>query len=140
VLQPNLILEVKRRIPAWVARLKNEGWNEVHCFSIAQTIQEILQHDPRRALWLMADGKEPQNWQRTNESLTNALQNGKAIQIKLEALLQSLEGRKDAIVLVTDLEALHPYLRIGRSRASSRVSSAFTRCFFTLAVVQVKQA
>jgi hypothetical protein len=113
VFQPNLILEVKRQTPAWVARLKNEGWNEVHCFSIAQAIQEILQHDPRRALWLMADGKEPQNWQRTNKSLTNALQNGKAIQSKLEALLQSFEGRKDAIVLVTDLEALHPYLRIG---------------------------
>ena len=32
---------------------------------------------------------------------------------KLEELLTSLEGNQQAVVLVTDLEALHPYFRIG---------------------------
>ena len=44
VFEPQKILEVKRKTPAWAARLRNEGW-EVHCFSIATEIEEILQHD-----------------------------------------------------------------------------------------------
>jgi len=32
---------------------------------------------------------------------------------RLEAMLQSLEGQRNALLLVTDLEALHPFLRIG---------------------------
>ena len=65
-----------------------------------------------RKLWLMGDRKAPLSWDKANESLANALTNG-SLQGRLEALLTSLEGNKHAIVLVTDLEALHPYLRIG---------------------------
>jgi hypothetical protein len=35
------------------------------------------------------------------------------LQRRLEASLTSLEGAGSALLLVTDLEALHPYLRIG---------------------------
>lgn len=112
VFEPQKILEVKRKTPAWAARLRNEGW-EVHCFSIATEIEEILQNDPRRALWLLADRKAPQDWQKANQSLANALTNGAALQKRLEAKLASLQGHPNAVVIVTDLEALHPYLRIG---------------------------
>jgi hypothetical protein len=72
VFRPSQILEVKRQTPAWVARLRNEGW-EVSTFSMAEAIKAILQNDPRRALWLAADWREPQNWTKTNQSLANAL-------------------------------------------------------------------
>jgi hypothetical protein len=36
-----------------------------------------------------------------------------ALQTRLEAKLSALEGKPKAILLVTDLEALHPYMRIG---------------------------
>jgi hypothetical protein len=54
-------------------------------------------------------------WKKTNESLANALvkDKGGPLQERLEELLKRLEGHKNAVVLVTDLEALHPYLRIG---------------------------
>lgn len=112
IFEPKKILEVKRKTPFWTARLRNEGW-EVHCFSIATEIEEILQNDPRRALWLLADRKAPQNWQKANQSLANALTNGAALQKRLEDKLASLKGHSNAVVIVTDLEALHPYLRIG---------------------------
>ena len=35
VFPPAQILEVKRRLPAWMAQLRNDGW-EVHPFSIAE--------------------------------------------------------------------------------------------------------
>ena len=115
------ILDAKRALPAWTARLRNEGW-EVKRFSIANEISSILQGVPTRNLWLTADRKSPLAWERTNQSLANALTNG-SLQQRLEALLEQIKDSANALVLVTDLEALHPYLRIGAIEA--QLSSKF---------------
>ncbi|MCL4264724.1 MAG: DUF1788 domain-containing protein [Anaerolineae bacterium] len=111
IFSPKEILEVKRRLPAWTARLHQDGW-DVHRFSVAVAVEEILQTAKLRQIWLTADRKAPQNWEKTNKSLANALTQG-ALQGRLETLLESVNGRHQALVLVTDLEALHPYMRIG---------------------------
>lgn len=111
VFPPNEILEVKRSLPAWTARLRNDGWN-VHCFSIADEISQILCQSKLRKIWLTEDRKSPAAWKKTNESLANALANG-SLQDRLESAIQQLATQKNVIVLITDLEALHPYLRIG---------------------------
>ena len=111
IFQPYQILHVKRQLPAWVAKLKNEGW-KVECFSLAENIHEILSNAPLRKIWLKADSMSPTNWDKTNQSLANALTGG-ALQDKLENKLAKLEEQVNAILLVTDLEALHPYMRIG---------------------------
>jgi hypothetical protein len=116
VFHPSQILEVKRQTPAWVAKLRNEGW-EVTMFSIAQNISEILTNVPMRKVWLAADSKNPLDWDKTNKSLTNALTKNAQLQSRLEETLTSLEGKGNAIALVTDLEALHPSLRIGAIEA-----------------------
>lgn len=115
VFRPDQILNVKRETPAWIAKLNNEGW-EVSTFSIAENIADILSKAPRRKYWLAADKSNPQDWQKTNASLANALSRGK-LQKRLEAALAELEGKDNSILLVTDLEALHPYLRIGAIEA-----------------------
>ncbi len=111
VFSPREILEAKRTLPVWIARLRNDGW-EVHRFSIAEEIGRILEAAPVRKIWLAADRKSPLAWEKTNQSLSNALANG-ALQERLKARLEQLRGKDKAIMLVTDLEALHPYLRIG---------------------------
>jgi hypothetical protein len=116
VFHPSQILEVKRQTPAWAAKLRNEGW-EVVVFSIGENIAEILANAPMRKVWLAADGKNPLDWDKTNKSLANALTKNAQLQSRLEATLASLEGKTSAILLVTDLEALHPYLRIGAIEA-----------------------
>jgi hypothetical protein len=116
VFDPRDILEVKRHMPAWLARLRNEGW-DVHTFSIADHIADILRNAPMRKIWLAGDRKAPLDWNRTNGALANALTSQGQLQSRLEALLAGLEGKTNAIVLVTDLEALHPYLRIGAIEA-----------------------
>ncbi len=116
VFHPKQILEVKRQTPGWIARLRNEGW-EVEVFSIAEHVTDILSNAPLRKVWLEADRKNPLAWKKTNDSLANALTRKGKLQEHLEALLSRLEGKDKAIVLVTDLEALHPYLRIGAIEA-----------------------
>ena len=116
VFHPSQILDVKRQTPAWIAKLRNEGW-EVTVFSIAERIADIFANAPMRKLWLAADSKNPLDWDKTSKSLANALTKSAQLQSRLEVTLSSLEGRPNAVVLVTDLEALHPYLRIGAIEA-----------------------
>lgn len=111
VFPPELILEVKRRMPAWTARLKNEGWS-VHQFSVAKEVIDIFQSAPVRKIWLKAGAASPLDWENTTKSLANALTNG-SLQNRLEQKLAGLEGENNPILLVTDLEGLHPYMRIG---------------------------
>lgn len=111
IFSPSQILEVKRSLPAWTSRLHNEGW-EVQLFSIADHISSILSSARPRRIWIAADRKAPQSWERTNEALANALSQG-ALQQRLEEELASLEGQPNPLLIVTDLEALHPYMRIG---------------------------
>ena len=58
VFHPRDILEVKRLMPGWTARLRNDGWH-VEIFSIAEHVGEILAAAPmrkqphsRRSRWL----------------------------------------------------------------------------------------
>ena len=112
VFPPSAIIEVKRQTPAWVARLKQDGW-QVTEFSVAQAIKEIVEADPRLAIWQGADQRAPLAWVRTNESLTNAVTGSKGLLPRIEAQLAALDGKQNHLLLVTDLEALHPYVRIG---------------------------
>jgi hypothetical protein len=61
----------------------------------------------------MEDKAAPLDWSRTNKALADILTADNALLKQLEAALQPLEGQQSALLLVTDLEALHPFLRIG---------------------------
>ncbi|MFN8469246.1 MAG: BREX protein BrxB domain-containing protein [Caldilineaceae bacterium] len=118
VFAPSEILEVKRSLPGWQAQLQMDGW-EVYRFSLAEEIAQIIQAAPTYNIWLRADRKALQAeqdmrtaWDKTNQALANAVAGG-ALQGRLEARLAGLKDVPNALLLVTDLEALHPYLRIG---------------------------
>ena len=111
IFSPKEILDAKRMMPVWKARLYNDGW-DVHHVSIAEEVQRIFSAAPIRKLWLTADRQDPQNWKRTNKALEQFIQKGALLE-KLGAALDAMQGKPKAIMLVTDLEALHPYLRIG---------------------------
>ena len=129
VFHPREIIEVKRQMAAWTARLQNTGWN-VTIFSAAEHIKDILQSSPMRKVWLAADAKSPLDWEKTNKSLANALTGRDQLQKRLESTILELKGDPDAIVLVTDLEALHPYLRIGAIEAQLQGKFYIPTIFF----------
>jgi hypothetical protein len=112
VFDPDQILEVKRQTPAWIAKLRQEGW-DVHTFSIAEHLWAVLKEDPLWSLCVAEDRSAPLDWSRTNKALADILLSGDALQKRLENVLAPLEGKRDALLMVTDLEALHPFLRIG---------------------------
>ncbi|MEL7499021.1 MAG: BREX protein BrxB domain-containing protein [Planctomycetota bacterium] len=116
VFDPSEILVVKRLTRAWASRLKQKNF-EPHFFSIADAIREIHANTPKRKHWLKHDANDPLNWEEVNNSLKVELESKKnkpsPLQTRIEAKLAELESKPNAILIVTDLEALHPYLRIG---------------------------
>ncbi|MGI8544545.1 MAG: BREX protein BrxB domain-containing protein [Aridibacter sp.] len=117
IFDPAQILEVKKQIPAWISKLKNDfGWS-VETFSISEEIEYLIQRDPRWTAWVSIDKNNPQKWKATNESIANALTVNDSFQKRLDEFLTLLEEKKNSLALITDLEALHPYLRIGSIEA-----------------------
>ena len=112
VFSPEQILDVKRQTPAWVAKLHQEGW-DVHTFSIAEQVWALLKDDPLSGWEALSIAFSSGGTPRTNKSLADILTTDNGLLKRLEETLRPLEGQQNAILLVTDLEALHPFLRIG---------------------------
>ncbi len=123
VFPPTQTLEVKNLLSAWTSQLEQDGW-QVHLFSMADEIQTILDQSPLMKIWLKQDRLHPLNWQKTNKSLTEYLigHNDKPeenkIRSRLRDKLREISDVDNALLLVTDLEALHPYARIGAIESS----------------------
>jgi len=111
VFSPTEILEVKRQLPAWIARLEQSGWTPFR-FSIAQAIMDVTRSSKTRKLWVQADKQAPLSWDRTNKAIANSL-GQKQLADSLATTIADASNADNGIVLVTDLEALHPYTRIG---------------------------
>ena len=116
IFPPNQILEVKHRLIAWEAQLKNDGW-KVHKFSIALAIDVLLESSPLMKFWIREDKKAPLSWKKTNKAIENYLSDGKLTDM-LREKLREISKDENAILFITDLEALHPYLRIGAIESS----------------------
>lgn len=112
VFPPEQIIEVKRQTPAWISKLHQEGW-DVQIFSFSEHVWDQLKEDSFWSLWVNQDKLEPLNWSRTNKSLAEVLQSENGLLSRMEKALHALDGNPKALLLVTDLEALHPFLRVG---------------------------
>jgi hypothetical protein len=112
VFRPEEMLEVKRRLKQWTAKLKIDGW-AVHKFSMAKAVHEILRNQALRDVWLESETEAPLDFASINATLRDALMADDALKSALQQKLEQLAGQPAALLLVTDIEALHPYLRVG---------------------------
>jgi hypothetical protein len=115
VFHPSEMLEVKRRLRQWAAVLKKQDWT-METFSIATAIKEIFLQNDFRDVWLASEEDkrfDADAMQQVNRQLESALVDEGALKQRLADKLESLAGRTNTALFVTDLEALHPYLRVG---------------------------
>jgi len=112
VFDPARIIEMKRQTPVLISALKKDGW-QVHTLSMVEEVASLIANDPRQKLWDIVDRRDPMNWQKTNDAIGNALTSTGALLNRVDAKLSDLEGKPNQLLLVTDLEALHPYMRVG---------------------------
>lgn len=112
IFPPEQMLTVKGRMKAWAAQLDLDGW-KIDTFSMAEAVQDILQTHDMRDLWLASEAEEPHAFAEINQTLSEALLADDSLQKRLELRLSQLAGKPKTVLFVTDLEALHPYLRVG---------------------------
>ena len=119
------ILDVKRQTPAWIAKLENQGWR-VSTFSMAEEINTIFRGHKLRPQWLIGEkmlldtakrkGVAP-DYREINKTLAKALTEGGELLARLKEKLAETASSPDGLLLLTDLESLHPYLRINSIEA-----------------------
>lgn len=119
------ILDVKKRTVAWKAKLENQGWTVV-TFSMAKAINSIFRGHKLRKTWLLgeklalskAKGPIPANAMNDiNKTLTKVLIDGPELMAMLRAKMAEAAAEPNGLLLLTDLEALHPYMRINSIEA-----------------------
>lgn len=120
------ILEVKQQtVRSWIPKLENQGWN-VTTFSFAQAVNRILQNHRLRKNWLLgekmalskANGTLPSPVvDDVNKTLAKALTEGPELLDSLRAAMEDAASDPHGLLLLTDLESLHPYLRINSVEA-----------------------
>ena len=115
VFHPSEMLEVKRRLRQWAAVLKKQDWT-METFSMAEAIKDIFEKRFRAMCGSRAkktSAFDPEAVQQVNKQLESALVDEGTLKQRLADKLQSLAGRTNTALFVTDVEALHPYLRVG---------------------------
>jgi len=119
------ILAVKRQTRAWVAKLENQGWQVVN-FSMSKAVNAILRQHKFRKSWLdgekmllgMAEkSNKPIDFTDINKTLAKALIEGSDLLDMIKAKIEEASAASNGLLLLTDLEALHPYLRINSIEA-----------------------
>ena len=119
------ILAVKRQTRAWIATLANQGWTAIP-LSMADAINGILRTHPLRKQWLLGEKmllqqaekkNAPLDFGTINKTLAKALTEGTRLTDLLKAKIDEAASTPGGLLLLTDLEALHPYLRINSIEA-----------------------
>ena len=125
VFPPSQILEVKQETKTWIAKLENNDWSVV-VLSFAEAVNSILREHKFRKMWLqgekavLAKAAEaiPQSAiSDITTTLQKALTEGPELLSMVREKLDEAANRPNGMLLLTDLEALHPYLRINTIEA-----------------------
>ena len=112
VFDPQDMLDAKRKAKEFAAKLKNSSW-QVHTFSMADKIHSLFKDNWMRDMWIEAEQEDPTNFEEINATLTDVLTQDDTLKNELQEFIESIDSSKKSILFITDIEALHPYIRIG---------------------------
>jgi hypothetical protein len=112
VFPPREMLKAKRELKTQLVKFRHEGW-EPHVFSMAEAVHSIFREHDLRKVWEEAESEDPLNFPEINETLSQALKEKDVLKNRLLSKLEDLKQVERSILFIADLEALHPYLRIG---------------------------
>jgi hypothetical protein len=119
------ILHVKRQTRSWIPKLENLGW-QVTTFSFSQAVNAVLRSHKLRKQWLVGEkmllnqaekSRAPIDFREINKTLAKALTDGPELLDLLKHKMEEAAAKPNGLLLLTDLDALHPYLRINSIEA-----------------------
>ena len=109
---PQQILEVKQRLPEWEAQLQVDGF-QPHRVSMTAAINDYFRaHDLRENLIEAARLRSDDHSVITG-SLVEHLKQDNVVGAAILRAIETHQHDSTSVLFLTDLEALHPFLRIG---------------------------
>lgn len=109
---PHQIIEVKQRLPEWEAQLKVDGF-QPHRLSMTAVLNDYFRtHDLREPL-IEAARLQSDDPSVIARSLTTHLVNDNVVGAAILRAIETHQHDSTSVLFLTDLEALHPFLRIG---------------------------
>ena len=100
------MLELKRRIPIWTAKLRNEGF-DVQRISVSDLVWQLVDESGRYEAWLELEAGA--DVEQINEAVRDVLRSEDRLAEEVAARIE--QASEQSVVLLTDVEMLHPYFR-----------------------------
>ncbi len=108
VYSPSQILTVRKLLPGWIARLRNENGLEVETLSLSEIMWELIDASGRWEAWLELEPEH--DLEDINEAVRDVLLRSDNALVKRIAE-RVASPRENAVLFITDVELLHPYIR-----------------------------
>ena len=107
VYPPSQVLTVRKLLPGWIARLKNENGLQVETLSLSEVMWQLIDASGRWDDWLEL---EPEfDLKEINEAIRDVLRSDNAL---VERVAERVSPpRENTVLFITDVELLHPYFR-----------------------------
>lgn len=107
------ILEIKKHTPSFVSLLKHSNYN-VTILSIGEVIYDFIKNNPRRDTWMNFSMVEYKD-EMTDffKSLGSTIIENEIIEKAILAKQEEIKNQKKPLLLLTDLEGIHPFTRFG---------------------------
>jgi hypothetical protein len=107
VYPPSQILTVRKLLPGWMARLRNENGLEVEILSLSEIMWELIDASGRWDAWLELEPEHDPD--AVNEAIRDVLRAGNALVERVAERVAT--PRENTVLFITDVELLHPYFR-----------------------------
>ena len=109
---PAQIIEAKQRLPEWEAQLRVDGFNP-HSLSLTRVVNDYFRAHDLRELLVEAARLQSDDHAIVASSLVEHLKQDNVVGSAILKALQKHQVVPNSVLFLTDLEALHPFLRIG---------------------------
>ena len=107
VYPPSQILTMRKLLPGWIARLRNENGLKVETLSLSEIMWELLDASGRWDAWLELEPEH--DLDAVNEAIRDVLRAGNALVERVAERVAT--SRENTVLFITDVELLHPYFR-----------------------------
>lgn len=110
---PALTLDVKGKMAGWISLIKSYSF-EPKLLSLAQVINDFTKNNPRRGLWQkLVGGTDKKSIADFYAKIGAAILEQSVIEKAILEAQEEVKQSKGGLLLLTGLEALHPFSRFG---------------------------
>jgi hypothetical protein len=109
---PSEIIEVKQRLPEWKAQLRVDGF-QPHHLSMTTVLNDYFRAHELREPLIDAARLQSEDYSVIIGSLVEHLKQDNVVGAAILRAIETHQHESTSVLFITDLEALHPFLRIG---------------------------